>query len=72
MTGNPHGLAQQFGRGRVAQSHTWPRAAVRKRLEAFSGLAFDTAPCWVCGEPGQLQVRAPMPTWTNANGWIVQ
>jgi hypothetical protein len=28
--------------------------------------------CQVCGEPGQPQVRAPMPTWTNANGWIAQ
>jgi hypothetical protein len=28
--------------------------------------------CQVCGDPGQLQVRAPMPTWTNANGWIAQ
>jgi len=28
--------------------------------------------CRACGEPGQLQVRAPMPTWTNANGWIAQ
>jgi hypothetical protein len=22
----------------------------------------------VCGEQGQLQIRAPMPTWPNANG----
>jgi hypothetical protein len=28
--------------------------------------------CRDCGEPGQLQVRAPMPTRTNANGWIAQ
>jgi len=26
--------------------------------------------CRACGEPGQLQVRAPMPRWTNANGWM--
>jgi hypothetical protein len=25
--------------------------------------------CSVCGEPGQLQVRPPMPAWTNSNGW---
>jgi hypothetical protein len=24
-----------------------------------------------CGGPGQLQVRAPMPKWTNARGWMV-
>jgi len=28
--------------------------------------------CHVCGESGQPQVRAPMPTRTNANGWIAQ
>ena len=26
--------------------------------------------CSVCGEPGQLQVRPPMPAWTNTNGWM--
>ena len=26
--------------------------------------------CRVCGEPGQLQVRPPMPAWTNSNGWM--
>ena len=26
--------------------------------------------CRDCGEPGRLQVRPPMPTWKNANGWI--
>ena len=26
--------------------------------------------CRNCGEVGQLQVRPPMPTWSNANGWI--
>jgi hypothetical protein len=26
--------------------------------------------CHICGEPGQLQVRPPMPTWTNQNGWM--
>jgi len=26
--------------------------------------------CQDCGEPGQLQVRPPTPTWTNSNGWI--
>jgi RNase P subunit RPR2 len=25
--------------------------------------------CRDCGEPGQLQVRPPMPAWTNTNGW---
>jgi hypothetical protein len=29
-----------------------------------------TVRCRDCGEPGQLQVRPPMPTWTNTNGWI--
>jgi RNase P subunit RPR2 len=29
-----------------------------------------TARCGVCGEPGRLQVRPPMPAWTNCNGWI--
>ena len=26
--------------------------------------------CHVCGEAGRLQVRPPVPTWTNPNGWI--
>lgn len=26
--------------------------------------------CRICGKPGQLQVRAPMPTWTNSRGWM--
>jgi RNase P subunit RPR2 len=26
--------------------------------------------CRACGEPGQLQVRPPMPAWTNSNGWM--
>lgn len=26
--------------------------------------------CQICGKPGQLQVRAPMPTWTNSRGWM--
>ena len=26
--------------------------------------------CRECGEVGQLQVRPPVPTWTNTNGWI--
>jgi phage FluMu protein Com len=26
--------------------------------------------CRDCGEVGQLQVRPPMPTWTNTSGWI--
>jgi hypothetical protein len=26
--------------------------------------------CRDCGEVGQLQVRPPMPAWTNTNGWI--
>jgi hypothetical protein len=26
--------------------------------------------CRVCGTTGQLQVRPPMPVWTNANGWL--
>jgi hypothetical protein len=25
--------------------------------------------CRDCGEPGQLQVRPPMPAWANTNGW---
>ena len=28
--------------------------------------------CQTCGEQGQLQVRASMPPWTNANGWMAQ
>ncbi len=28
--------------------------------------------CQVCGDPGQLQVRPPMPTWINSNGWMAQ
>lgn len=26
--------------------------------------------CRDCGEVGQLQVRPPMPAWSNSNGWI--
>ena len=26
--------------------------------------------CQLCGEAGQLQVRAPMPMWTNSRGWM--
>jgi len=26
--------------------------------------------CRECGELGQLQIRPPMPTWSNTNGWI--
>ena len=26
--------------------------------------------CRVCGEPGQLQVRPPMPQWGNQTGWM--
>jgi hypothetical protein len=26
--------------------------------------------CGDCGEVGQIQVRPPMPAWTNTNGWI--
>jgi NAD-dependent SIR2 family protein deacetylase len=29
-----------------------------------------TPRCRSCGRPGQLQVRPPMPTWTNQNGWM--
>lgn len=25
--------------------------------------------CQVCGAPGELQVRPPMPRWGNSNGW---
>jgi hypothetical protein len=25
--------------------------------------------CRDCRNPGQLQVRPPMPAWTNSNGW---
>jgi len=28
--------------------------------------------CQTCGEQGQLQVRASMPPWMNANGWMAQ
>jgi hypothetical protein len=26
--------------------------------------------CRDCGEPGRLQVRPPVPTWSSENGWI--
>jgi hypothetical protein len=26
--------------------------------------------CSKCGAPGDLQVRPPMPQWTNTSGWI--
>jgi RNase P subunit RPR2 len=26
--------------------------------------------CQQCGERGRLQVRPPMPRWTNSNGWM--
>lgn len=26
--------------------------------------------CRDCGEVGRIQVRPPMPTWSNTNGWI--
>ena len=26
--------------------------------------------CGECGATGQVQVRPPMPAWTNSNGWI--
>jgi hypothetical protein len=29
-----------------------------------------TVRCRDCGDHGQLQVRPPMPTWINSNGWI--
>jgi RNase P subunit RPR2 len=29
-----------------------------------------TVRCQQCGERGQLQVRPPMPAWTNTNGWM--
>jgi RNase P subunit RPR2 len=29
-----------------------------------------TVRCQSCGERGRLQVRPPMPTWTNSNGWM--
>jgi hypothetical protein len=29
-----------------------------------------TVRCRECGEVGQLQVRPPMPEWTNSNGWM--
>ena len=29
-----------------------------------------TVRCRVCGEVGTLQVRPPMPAWTNSNGWM--
>jgi len=30
------------------------------------------ARCRFCGGRGQVQVRPPMPTWTNAKGWIAR
>ena len=29
-----------------------------------------TVRCQQCGDRGQLQVRPPMPAWTNTNGWM--
>jgi len=29
-----------------------------------------TVRCQECGDRGQLQVRPPMPAWTNTNGWV--
>jgi len=29
-----------------------------------------TPRCQYCGQRGQLQVRPPMPAWTNRNGWM--
>jgi len=29
-----------------------------------------TVRCRDCGDVGQLQVRPPMPRWTNTGGWI--
>ena len=26
--------------------------------------------CKQCGEVGRIQVRPPMPAWTNSNGWM--
>jgi RNase P subunit RPR2 len=26
--------------------------------------------CQSCGKRGRLQVRPPMPPWTNSNGWM--
>jgi hypothetical protein len=26
--------------------------------------------CRDCGEAGQIQVRPPIPEWTNSNGWM--
>ncbi len=26
--------------------------------------------CAVCGGAGRLQVRPPMPAWSNTNGWM--
>jgi hypothetical protein len=29
-----------------------------------------TVRCRDCGATGRLQVRPPMPAWTNTNGWM--
>ena len=45
-------------------------------LDALIGAGYGerrlpiTARCRVCREPGQLQVRPPVPAWTNTNGWM--
>ena len=30
----------------------------------------NTVRCKRCGEAGRLQVRPPMPRWTNSHGWV--